>query len=501
MNGSYLLTATWIIPAILALVISAIPNSKHMLIKKIAAVVSGINLILIIGLTIRFFQLTTTEAVTGTKTALQFAHTYQWFQIMNIEYAIGVDGISMIMMLLTAIVIFCGVFASWGVTSQAKEFFVLLNVLVSGVYGVFISFDLFTFFLFYEVAVLPMYLLIGVWGTGRKEYSAMKLTLMLVAGSALIFAGILGLYFASGIQSFNIIELSQVKFSKEFQAWAFPATFIGFGVLGALYPFHTWSPDGHAAAPTAVSMLHAGVLMKLGGYGCLRVAMYLLPEGCQQWMPLFLILVTINVVYGAYGAIKQTDLKYITAYSSVSHCGFVLFGFAALSYIGIKGAVLQMVSHGLMTALFFCLIGMIYGRTHTREIASMGGLMKIMPFLSVAFVIAGLAGLGLPSLSGFVAEATIFIGAFANESLLNRVCTVLAVSSIVVTAVYVLRAANKMLNGPVNEKFKDLTDATLIERFPVVVLIICLFGMGILPGWIIKMVDPSITPIFNNLMR
>jgi NADH-quinone oxidoreductase subunit M len=344
-----------------------------------------------------------------------------------------------------------------------------------------------------------------LWGTGKKEYSAMKLTLMLVAGSALILAGILALYFNSGEfldqRSFNLLELSKLKFSPEFQYYVFPALFIGFGVLGALYPFHTWSPDGHASAPTAVSMLHAGVLMKLGGYGCLRIAMFLCPEGCQEWMPFFLVLITINVAYGAFGALKQTDLKYVTAYSSVSHCGLVLFGFAAMTSLGFQGAVLQMISHGLMTALFFCLIGMIYGRTHTRVMSEMGGLMKVIPFLGVAFVICGLAGLGLPGLSGFVAEITIFMGSYENPNTLNRVCTVLAVLSIITTAVYVLRTANQMLAGPLNEKFANLKDASLIEKLPVVILLFCLFAMGIMPKWIIDLVKHAVAPIYENVMR
>jgi NADH-quinone oxidoreductase subunit M len=493
----------WVVPFITALACLPIRVDDHRSIKFISLIGNAINLLLVTILTFKFINVSAANPVADSALSSLFHFTYKvdWLTMMNIEYNIGVDAISVLMMLLTAIVIFCGVLASWNVNNQAKEFFVLLNVLVAGVYGVFVSIDLFTFFLFYEIAVLPMYLLIGLWGTGKKEYASMKLTLMLVAGSAFILAGILALYFESGMNSFDLQKLSQHHFSDSFQYWVFPIIFLGFGVLGAIFPFHTWSPDGHASAPTAVSMLHAGVLMKLGGYGCLRVGMYLLPEGSQMWMDFFLILVTINVLYGAFGAIRQTDLKYITAYSSVSHCGLVLFGFTAMTFTGIKGGVLQMISHGLMTALFFCLIGMIYGRTHTRTVSEMGGLMKVMPFLSVAYVIVGMAGLGLPGLSGFVAEANVFVGSFNNPATLNRICTVLAVLSIVVTAVYVLRAVNGLVNGPIKEQFTTLTDASLLEKIPVTILLVCLFGMGILPGWIVELVNNAVHPIYNNLMR
>ena len=503
MNESLLLTIIWIIPFVIALASLPVHNDNHRLIKLFSLVGNLINLILVLILTLKFIDVAGASSTGSASNAsiFHFAYKTPWLRIMNIEYNIGVDAISMLMMLLTAIVIFCGVLASWEVKEQAKEFFILLNVLVAGVYGVFISIDLFVLFMFYEIAVLPMYLLIGLWGTGRKEYAAMKLVLMLVAGSAFILAGILGLYFESGIATFDLALLSQVRFSDSFQYWAFPVIFLGFGVLGAIFPFHTWSPDGHASAPTAVSMLHAGVLMKLGGYGCLRIGMYLLPEGAQMWMGVFLVLVTINVLYGAFGAIRQTDLKYMTAYSSVSHCGLVLFGFTAMTFTGLKGGVLQMISHGLMTALFFCLIGMIYGRTHTRTVSEMGGLMKVMPFLSLAFVIVGFAGLGLPSLSGFIAEVNVFVGSFANPAIINRVCTVLAVLSIVVTAVYVLRAVNALVNGPISPKFAMLSDATTLEKVPVLILLFCLFGMGIMPGWIIELVNGAVNPIFNNLTR
>lgn len=500
MNEALLLTLTWIIPFATALVSMGLgrPEQDSKL-KFVNLGGSFINLLLVIFLCAHYYPL----AVNAD--GLLFSQSFVWFEKLNINYQMGVDGISLLMMLLTAIVIFCGVLASWALNNQAREFFILLQVLVAGVFGVFVSFDIFTFFVFYEIAVLPMFLLIGLWGTGPKEYAAMKLTLMLVAGSALILTGMLGLYFESraltGTGTFNLTELSKMHFPMSFQLWAFPMLFLGFGVLGALFPFHTWSPDGHASAPTAVSMLHAGVLMKLGGYGCLRVAMFVLPEGCQAWMPAFLILSTMNVVYGAFGALRQTDLKYVTAYSSVSHCGLVIFGLSAMTVTGFQGAVLQMISHGLMTALFFCLIGMIYGRTHTRIMSEMGGLLKVIPFLGVAFIIAGFAGLGLPGLSGFVAEFTIFKGAFQNPDPLNRICTVLAILSIVVTAVYVLRAANRMLTGPLNPHFANLKPASLVEKIPVSILLFCLFAVGIYPHWIADMVARSVLPVFLNVAR
>lgn len=503
MNNATLLTLVWILPIITSILTFPIKNEKHLLIKKFNAVGSGVSLLLAIYLTIQFVAAVAVggTGAEGTVTKLYFSTDVAWLPVMNIHYHVGVDGLSMLMILLTSMIIFAGVFASWGIKDRTKEFFTLLNILVTGVYGVFMSFDLFTFFLFYEVAVLPMYLLISVWGSTKKEYSSMKLTLMLVGASALLFAGIFGLYFESGIQSFDLNKLSQVRFSQEFQNWAFPVMFVGFGVLGALFPFHTWSPDGHAAAPTAVSMLHAGVLMKLGGYGCFRVALYLMPEGAKEWFPFFTILVTINIAYGAFVATQKKDLKYITAYSSVSHLGLVLLGMCAATFTGLKGSALQMIAHGLLTGLFFCMVGIFYGRTHTRMVDQMGGLMKVMPFAGVTYFIAGLAGLGLPGLSGFVAEATIFIGAFENPSPLIRTATVIAILTIVVTAVYILRFLNKMLNGPLNPKFADLKDVSAIEKVPIFIMLIGLIGMGLMPGWIMNLIDGCVQPIFNNLTR
>ena len=501
-----LLSVVWILPVLLAVLTLPLNKEDHLTVKKINAFGHGLNLLITIYLTVQFLSTVDASILkpTGKVTQLAFVTDVMWIPALNIHYNIGVDGLSMLMLLLTSMIIFAGTFASWKVNTQAKEFFILLNTLVAGVYGVFMSFDLFTFFLFYEVAVLPMYLLIGVWGTGPKEYSAMKLTLMLVGGSALIVAAMFGLYFESGLKTFDLNILSQHRFSLEFQYWAYPVLFIGFGVLSALFPFHTWSPDGHASAPTAVSMLHAGVLMKLGGYGILRVAMYLLPEGAQHWMPFFLILITLNVAVGPLVAVAQKDLKYITAYSSVSHLGLVLLGLSVGTFTGLLGASMQMISHGLLTGLFFALIGMIYGRTHTRVVTEMGGLMKVMPFLGVAFAITGFAGLGLPGLSGFVAEATIFVGAFENANSLVRCCAVLSIMSIVATGVYVIRSANFMLHGPIPEELLhhgELTDADSIEKTAIIILMIGLLGMGIYPTWIANLLSGSMSPIFNNLMR
>lgn len=468
-------------------------------IRFVSVLGSAIQLALAIGLVFLYLQ----ERASGNIAEMLFQASTMWYAPLNIHYAVGVDGISVAMILLTGIVVFAGIFASWKIDPLPKEFFLWLVLLSIGVYGFFISIDLFTMFMFYEIALIPMYLLIGVWGSGRKEYSAMKLTLMLMGGSAFLMVGIFGIYFNSspdGAYTMNILEIAKTSIPVDAQLWIFPLTFVGFGVLGAMFPFHTWSPDGHASAPTAVSMLHAGVLMKLGGYGCFRVAIYLMPEAANELAWIFLTLTGISVVYGAYSAIVQTDLKYINAYSSVSHCGLVLFAILMLNQTALTGAVLQMLSHGLMTALFFALIGMIYSRTHTRNITEMGGLMKIMPFLSVCYVIAGFASLGLPGLSGFVAEMTIFIGSFEHTDMFHRVFTIIACTSIVITAVYILRVVGKLLYGEVQDKHHlALTDATWFERLSVITLIVAVAGLGIAPSWIADMISQSFHSIIERL--
>jgi NADH-quinone oxidoreductase subunit M len=494
-----ILTLFVVIPVLTITGILFIKDTRQ--VRLVSAV--GMGLQLIMAAVLVFMYLSARNA--GNTDEMLFVKDHIWFRSLNIHYAVGVDGISVAMIALTSLVVFAGIFASWEVEFLTREFFISLILLATGVFGFFISIDLFTMFLFYEVAVIPMYLLIGIWGSGPKEYSAMKLTLMLMGGSALLLVGLLGIYFNSapdgGRLTFNILEISKVSIPIAAQRLFFPLTFVGFGVLGALFPFHTWSPDGHASAPTAVSMLHAGVLMKLGGYGAFRVAIFLMPDAAQQLSWIFIILTSISVVYGAFGAIAQKDLKYINAYSSVSHCGLVLFAVLMMNKTAMNGAIIQMISHGLMTALFFALIGMLYGRTHTRMINQMGGLMKVIPFLSVCYVIAGLASLGLPGLSGFVAEMTIFVGAFQHPELFYRIVTIVAVSSIVITAVYILRVVAILLLGPTtDEHHEHLTDAKWFEKVSVITLIFSVAAIGMAPFWLSKMIGISLQPIVERFV-
>ena len=495
------LTLFVIIPVLMLLCLWLAKNDTQ--VRIVMAVGSTALLALAIYLVIAFVG--ARETMPASEYPFLFGDAIPWFKPLNIFYRTGVDGIAVVMILLSSIIVFTGTFASWQLHPMQKEYFLWFTLLSTGVFGFFISEDLFTMFMFYEVALIPMYLLIGVWGTGPKEYSAMKLTLMLMGGSALLIIGILGIYFFngeySGTYTMDVMQIAQLHaIPAAIQKVFFPFIFIGFGVLGALFPFHTWSPDGHASAPTAVSMLHAGVLMKLGGYGCFRIAMFLLPEAAQQLSSIFLVLTTISVVYGALSACVQTDLKYINAYSSVSHCGMVLFALLMMTQTACIGAILQMLSHGLMTALFFAVIGMVYHRAGTRDVRRLGGLMKIMPFLSVAYVVAGLANLGLPGFSGFVAEMNIFVGSFQNADIFHRTCTIIACTSIVITAVYILRVVGKILYQKVpNPEYYKLTDATWDERIAVGGLIFCVAGLGLAPLWVQDIINDAVGPMIMHI--
>ncbi len=494
------LTLLILIPLISAIAVLFCNGGKQ--IKWTAFIGSIIQLIIASNILVAYLS----ERASGNTNQLLFQTRHIWYKVFNIEYFVGVDGISIAMIMLTAIVVVAGILISWKMETLTKEFFFLLLLLSVGAYGFFISFDLFTLFFFLEIAVIPKFLLIGIWGSGKKEYSAMKLALMLMAGSALVLIGILITYFStdagSGEHTFDILKIAKQHISLETQKIIFPFLFVGFGIFTALFPFHTWAPDGHSSAPTAASMFLAGISMKLGGYGCLRVATYLMPEAAQHYSWLIVLLATIAIIYGAFATLMQTDLKYINAYSSISHCGFVLLGIGMLTKTAIIGSVMQMVSHGLMTALFFGVIGMIYERAHTRQLEQLGGLLKTVPFIGVVYIISGLCSLGLPGFSGFVSEMTIFVGSWQRPDTFSRIATLLACASIVVTAVYILRAIGKAIMGPItNNQLIHLKDASWAEKTASSLLIIAILSIGISPFWFTDLISLDTKYIIENLIR
>ena len=447
----------------------------------------------------------------------QFQEEIALVPSLGISYLFAVDGISILMALLTSIIIFAGVFASWTVKERSQEFYALLLVLVTGVYGVFVSLDLFIFFLFYEIAVLPMYLLIGIWGSsgevlpqgifgwamgrtgvGSKEYAAMKLTLYLLFGSAFILVGILALYVAGGSQSFSFLTFETMQIDPVLQTWVFLAFYVGFGILAGIWPLHTWSPDGHASAPTAVSMLHAGVLMKLGAYGIVRLGMGLLPEAAVDWAWLVGTIGCINIVYGALSAMAQTDLKYMVAYSSVSHMGVVMLGAATMTVNGLNGSVFQMFAHGIMTGLFFALVGLVYEKAHSRQVFKMGGFGTMMPGIATAFTIGGLSSLGLPATAGFVAEFLTFLGTWNSN---YSWWLFPAVIGAFLTAIYVMRAAKQIFWGPRSDDphFQNLPDAQGPEWVALGILVFVLILFGVAPSLAIGPVDTATVPLLLRL--
>lgn len=489
-----------IIPLLTAFAVLLCRNATQ--VRRTALVGATVQLIMASAILFAYF----TERAAGNTSQMLFQERHVWYEAFNIQYFVGVDGISMVMIMLTAVVVLAGILVSWQMESLTKEFFFLLLLLSVGAYGFFISLDLFTLFFFLEVAVIPKFLLIAIWGSGKKEYSAMKLALMLMTGSALVLVGVLATYFntgaATGVHTFDILKISQESIPFETQKIIFPLLFVGFGIFTALFPFHTWAPDGHSSAPTAASMFLAGISMKLGGYGCLRVATYLMPQAAQHYSWIIILLATIAIIYGAFATLMQKDLKYMNAYSSISHCGFVLLGIGMLTKTAIMGAVMQMVSHGLMTALFFGAIGMMYDRTHTRQIDQLGGLLKTIPFIGVVYMIAGLCSLGLPGFSGFVAEMTVFVGSWEHADPYRRVATILACASIVVTAVYILRAAARSVMGPVtNQHFLELKDATWSEKLASVLLIVTILSIGLSPFWFTDLINPDTQLIMDNVIK
>jgi len=427
----------------------------------------------------------------------QFLEKYNWMPLLGISLYFGVDGMSAPLVLLTGIVMVTGVMISWGIDDRPREFFAFLFILASGVFGVFASLDLFMLLFFYEIAVFPMYLLIVIWGWIKtREYAAMKLTLYLFIGSVVALVGALALYWKSGMGTFDMLQLEKAAFSPAFQKLWFPFVFFGFAVLGGIFPFHNWSPDGHVAAPTAVSMFHAGVLMKLGAFAALRVGIMLLPEGAKFWAWLIIGLALVNIVYGALIASVQTDFKYVIGFSSVSHMGLVMMGFATLTPEGLTGAGVQMFSHGVMTALFFAAVGMVYDRAHTRDIPKLGGMVKPLPWVAIGVIIASLVSMGMPGFSGFVAEFPIFVGVWRTQ----WVIALIAAISIVVTASYVLLVVRKVFFGKLPEEYiGHIPPIRTLDKVAVGILCSLMIGIGLFPALMVPWVQIGVKHVLNLL--
>ena len=478
-NEGYLLLALPLIPLGSAILLMLIPSRERTAIRGVTGAAS-----------LAMFLISVYVFFAFDYKGEQFQGVLAWPWIENagflgengIQLKVGIDGIAAPMILLTGIVIMSGTWVSWKVETRSKDFFILLFVLVAGVYGTFVALDLFFWFLLYETAVLPMYLLIAVWGSGRREYGAMKLMMMLVAASILIFTGIFGIFTEAGLGTFDMPALFEATYDENFQKIMFPMIAIGCGTLAGLFPLHPWSPDGHAAAPTAVSMLHAGVLMKLGAFGIIRLGFQILPEGAEFWAPALLTLGIIGALWGAIAALRQTDLKLMTGFSSVSHMGYVFVGLGTLNLIGMSGAVLQMFAHGVMTALFFLLIGALYDQSHDRELTHFSGMAKQMPVWAAFFVIAGLASFGVPGLSGFIAEVHIFIGAFRAYPVVGG----LAVLTAAITATYLLRMFAQTFFGEPSPRWSgSIGEITWPERAGATVLAISILALGLWPSpWI-----------------
>ncbi|MCA9843845.1 MAG: NADH-quinone oxidoreductase subunit M [Dehalococcoidia bacterium] len=486
----YAVLSTVVVPLIAVVTLLFVPGQYKQAVRWISAITGAV----VFGVSVYLFVAFQTE----------YSEPYQmvlrWPWIENVSFLgengvslyLGVDGISALMGLLTGIVAFAGTLAAWKLEYRNKDFFILYWLLLSGVYGTFFSLDLFFFFFFYELAVVPLYILIGVWGSTRKEYGAMKLTMMLVGGSVLMWIGIFAVVQEANLGTFSLPALWEAgqdgTFSPGFQKTFFPFFAIGCGVLAALWPFHTWSPDGHMSAPTSVSMVHAGVLMKLGAFGIIRLGIQILPEGAEFWMPTMMVLGTIGAVYGATAALTQRDLKLISGYSSVSHMGYVLMGLATLSTIGVTGAVLQMFSHGVMTALVFLLIGALYDQAHTRDIRDFGGIARVMPLWVIAYVIAGFANVGLPGLSGFTAEFHIFVGTFQTYPIFGG----FAIFAAALAAAYMIRIFAIVYWGPLNPRWKDLKDVTPLEIIAGSLLLGSIVLMGIWWSLFTDRLEPAV---------
>jgi len=488
----YLSTIVFL-PVIGAIVIALLPRANPRRIKLTAAAFAAVSFILSLAVLFMFDR-----GLAGP----QFVEQASWIPAINVQYFLGIDGLSLPLLLLTTLIGFIAVLVSWKIDLRVREYFAWILLLETGILGVFCSLDLVLFFIFWEVEIIPMYLLISIWGSGRKEYSAIKFVLYTLAGSAMMLAGILLLYFQAG--TFNMVTLAGMGLDSILSSLMAAAIFFliifAFTVKLPVFPFHTWLPDAHTDAPTAVSVILAGILIKMGGYGMLRVCVSIFPETAQNYAPLFIALAVIGILYGAAVTLRQTDLKRLIAYSSISHMGFVLLGIFALSQVSMTGATLQMVSHGLVTGLLFAMVGLVYEKTHERSIPKLGGLARQMPIIVVVFSVAGLAALGLPGTSGFAAEFLIFLGSFNSTVVPGiEVYTIVGILGVVLGAGYILWMLKRVFYGPPKEQYDGVPDADRREKIYTFALVALIMLIGIYPALLTDVIKTGVSPILAAL--
>ena len=495
MSFPYLTTIIFI-PVAGAILIAFLPNLSGRLIKRLAAVSTLVPLALSLAL---FFAFDKSPGAAG---VFQFEEKTSWIPTINAYYHLGVDGLSLPLIVLMTLLGFLVVLISWKINLRPREYFAWLLLLETSILGVFASLDLLLFFLFWEIEVIPMYFLISIWGAGRKEYSAIKYVIYTLFGSALMLAGILSLYFTTG--SLSMVDIARTgldSFTAVIPAAAiFFLLFIGFAVKLPVFPLHTWLPDAHTDAPTAGSVVLAGALIKMGGYGMIRLVVTIFPQVAHNYAPILVVFAVVSVLYGAAVTLRQTDLKRMIAYSSISHMGYVLLGIFALSQVSLTGAALQMFSHGIITGLLFAMAGLLIHNTHERDLRKLGGLVRQTPVIAITFSIAGLGALGLPTTSGFAAEFLVFIGSFSSTAITGiQVYTILAVLGIVITAGYILWMLQRVFYGPVLENFDGVKDADNLEKVYMFAFVAVIMLVGIYPAILTDIMKLGILPIMDLL--
>jgi NADH-quinone oxidoreductase subunit M len=486
--GFNILSMITFIPILGMLIIAIVPNRGEKSARWIALITSLIMLGLSIVLWLNF---------NSSQGSMQFEEIYRWIPGVNIFYHLGVDGISLPFVFLTSLLMVVSILVSWNINLKPKVFYALLLLLGTGMIGVFVSLDFILFYIFWELVLLPMYFLISIWGSSNRMYAATKFFIYTLFGSVLMLVGILMIYFNSGMNSFNILELTKANIAPNMQNWIFLLLFMGFAIKVPMFPFHTWLPDAHTEAPTAGSVLLAGILLKMGCYGFIRISIPILPDAARAWAPAIAILSIIGIIYGALASLIQKDLKRLVAFSSVSHMGFVMLGISSLTPTAINGAVLQMFNHGCITGMLFLLVGMIYERTHTRQISELGGLANKMPLWAGILAFTSFASLGLPGLSGFWGEFLVLFGTFNKGTIFSKVMVYLAVLGIVLGAAYLLWMLQRVIFGKANEKFGELKRLSWLEVITLTPLIVIIIVVGVFPTPLVNMINVSVTYILG----